>query len=423
MGLLFWLTYQFVEPPPPKTVHIAAGREGSAYYHFAEKYKAALKKSGIELVIHSSAGTLNSLELLHQNKVQLALVQSGVSKASPLKFAAPPVTLAALSYEPVWVFHPKAMEINYLFELKGKRLIIGEEGSGTQALARRLLSHNGVNADNSTLINMPDRDAVTALENNQADAIFLVSALQSKLVQELLHKQGVKLLSFRRAATYDAAYPHLNKLTLSEGLVNLAENVPKSPKDLIATTAILIAEPNLNDLLVRLLLREAKAIHANQFNYDSDTAFPQGCCSDIPFKAEAKRYLDKGDSWTEGLLPFWLASLVDRLFIMLLPILTIIPLIFKVLPILYRYQIRSRIYRWYGQLIDLDVRLQALITKGADENLATIETALYEIELKANEATNVPLSYMSEFYHLRAHIQLVIKRLENYKLTLRTKGE
>ena len=438
IGLTFWLAYQFVEPPPPNTVHIAAGREGSAYYQFAEKYKQALAKSGVELVIHATAGTLRSLALLHKGKAQLALIQSGVSQASPLKFEQAPQALAALSYEPMWVFHNADLQINYLFELKGKRLIIGEQGSGTQALARRLLAHNGIDANNSTLLNMPDEAAIKALNNNQADAVFLVSAIQSKTVQQLLYQKGVKLLSFRRAAAYAQAYPHLSQISLPEGVVNLLNrsklpdgvrqidlNVPKEDKHLIATTATLIASADLNAMVVRLLLREARKIHQNQFNYDQKIKFPQACCSELVFNAAASRYLENGDSWIEGVLPFWLATLIDRLLIMLLPLLTIIPIAFKIFPSLYHYRIRYRIYRWYDRLMQLDIKIQTILANNAQNQskmLEAIEQELLTIEAKANQTTNVPLSYMGEFYNLRTHMNLVLDRLKVYKAQIKSSG-
>lgn len=421
VGLCFWLTYQFVEPAPSNIIHIAAGREGSAYYHFAEKYQTELAKSGVELVIHPTAGTLKSLELLYNGKAQLALVQSGASKASPLQFDVPPEALAALAYEPIWVFHAADQTFNYLFDFKAKRVVIGEEGSGTQALARRLLAHNDVNAENSTLLTMSDDEAIQALENHEVDALFLVSPLQSENIQSLLHKEGIKLFNFARADAYAQAYPHLNRVSLSEGVIDFAHNIPNENKTLVAVTTTLVANADLDDIMVRLLLREARKIHQKQFNYDRNTVFPQPCCSDMDFRVAAVRYLEKGDSWTERLLPFWLATLIDRLLIMLLPLLTIIPIAFKIFPSLYRYQVRYRIYRWYGRLTDLDAKAHQILNASdavpTDQlkELILVEQALLDIESKANETTNVPLSYMGEFYTLRTHMQLVLARLQDYK--------
>ncbi|MFT5728073.1 MAG: hypothetical protein ACI8PB_002225 [Desulforhopalus sp.] len=129
---------------------------------------------------------------------------------------------------------------------------------------------------------------------------------------------------------------------------------------------------------------------------------------DFPLSSEADRYFKHGPPFLQRYLPFWAASLIDRLKFMILPLIALLIPLMKVLPPTYRWRIRSRIYRWYDQLHELDVELKS------DENVATLTEAIKVVNAMEQEVreVEVPLSYAEELYNLRVHIDLLKNQFE-----------
>lgn len=121
----------------------------------------------------------------------------------------------------------------------------------------------------------------------------------------------------------------------------------------------------------------------------------------------AQEYYESGPSLLQRHVPFWIASLIDRTKIMLLPLLTLAFPLFKIAPPVYRWRIRSRIYRWYKLLREIDQHADGATAEQRTRNLDTLSEMQRELE-----EISVPLSYMEEFYNLRLHIDLVRRRLE-----------
>jgi len=404
LGFIF--TFQFVQSPPPKEFRIAVGREGGAYHTFALQYKKHLAQDKINLIIQPSAGSIEGLKLLQSGEVSVALIQSGTAKTVSSEGLQ---SLASLFYEPLWVFHRKELTVNYLFDLRGKRIAIGEKNSGTQVLAIDLLKYNKVDANNSEFFELSSKQAVEKLSNNEVDAAFFVVSPESQIINELFYNPNFELMSFRRAAAYSSHFPFLTSLNLGEGVIDLEKNIPAQNKTLLAATANLVARADLHSDLVHLLLREVIKIHHDGGILGNTGIFPSAQFVELPMNKDAKRYLKSGPPWLENVFPFWLASLLDRLKIMLIPLLTLmLPLLKGGMP-LYRWQMRFRIFRWYKVLCKFDQRAY---------NIEKIEEIVKEIDLieeldrKLAKDVSVPHSYMGEFYHLRLHFRMIMDRLE-----------
>ncbi len=106
-------------------------------------------------------------------------------------------------------------------------------------------------------------------------------------------------------------------------------------------------------------------------------------------------------------LPFWAATLIDRLKIMLVPLIGLLLPLAKALPPLYRWRTRKRIYRWYEELRAVDPDLSE------PESLHAASRRLKDLDRIETEVAqiNVPLSYADELYDLRRHIELVRTKL------------
>ncbi len=406
--LAFFLTAKFLKPAPPRSFSIATGRSDGAYYHFAKEYQKLLKKDGITLKIVTTAGSIEALKLLDEGKVDVAFIQGGTAG----KYTNHPhlSSLASIFYEPLWVFYSRKIKnINYLYDLKGKTISIGENGSGTKALSEVLLKENGVTKNNTKIKYLSSKDSIKELQTGKLDALFMVVSPSSLNIKKLLSDDNIKLFSFKRALAYKQKFLYLTDLTLGEGIIDLKKNIPTSNKVLLATTCTLVENNNFNPELMRLLLKIAKKIHSKKSIFASEGFFPNAKFTQIPMNEDAKIYLIKGDSFLEKIFPFRIAVTINRLIIFLIPLITLLLPFFKgILPI-YRWRIRYKIYRWYGKLNEIDKNIEFMDIKSIQKSIKSIK----ELQKEIKEQTDIPLSYMGEYYNLQLHIDLILKKLKN----------
>ncbi|OQW95225.1 MAG: hypothetical protein BWK79_03165 [Beggiatoa sp. IS2] len=409
----FIIAYQFVEPSPPRALQMATGREGGAYHHFGLMYQKQLAQEKVQLAIQPTAGSVEALKLLKSGAVSVALVQGGT--AADLESTEGLESLACLFYEPVWVFHRKEQPVEYLFNLLGKRIAIGETGSGTRALALQLLKDNQITAENSTFLEISSQESAQQLTQGEVDVAFFVMSPTAELIIQLLQNPAIELLSFKRHLAYTHHYSFLTSLTLGEGMVDLTHNIPAKEKILLATTASLVARSDLHPDSARLLLKEAIKIHQSGGLLETKGEFPNEKFVELPMNELASRYLQQGPSWLEKIFPFWVSSKLERLKIMLIPIVfMLLPLIKGIIP-LYRWQIRHKIFRWYADLRTIERRIPKIDqVELVDQEILRLKALQHELI----EIVSVPLSYMWELYLLRMNISLLLQRLEERRIAL-----
>jgi len=396
----FLIAYQFVDPAPPSEFRLASGDKSGSYYRFGAQYQDFLKQDGVTLKLQASAGSVENLQRLNSGEVDAAFIQGGIATpeaSENLTF------LGSLYYEPLWLFHRSGIHFTQLSELRGMNIAIGAEGSGTRAVALQLLKDNAIDAENTTLLPLSGKEAAQAVTDGRADAIILVTSSQSPLIKQLLYTHGVQLMSFERAEGYARNHPFLSPISLPQGSIDMAANIPAKTTWLLAPSATLVARKDLHPSLQMLLLQAAFASHGGHGLFEKAGQFPSPEYGDLPISDEAKRFYKSGPPFLQRFLPFWAATMVDRLKVMLLPLVALLLPLFKVMPPAYRWRIRSRIYNHYRELTVIDRRLHQATSK--DEIKACIAT-LTDIENRVRQ-THVPLSYAEELYELRTHLALV----------------
>ena len=402
----FALAYVFVEPAPPRSFTIATGREDGAYHRYALSYRDILARDGITLNLKGSSGSLENLDLLSDpgSGVEAAFVQGGIAEpagADDLR------ALASLYYEPLWIFARGATPPVRLPELTGLRLAIGAEGSGTRAVALQLLADNGLAEGAAELLPLGGMAAVEALAAGEVDAAFFVASATASFIARLLETPGIAPVSLARAEAYARRYRHFSHLSLPEGVIDFADNLPSRDVELLAPAATLVARDDLHPALIVLLLQAAAEVHSEGGLFEEPGAFPSRRYLDLPLHETAQRYFDAGPPFLQRFLPFWAADLIDRLKILLLPLITLMIPLFRIVPPTYRWRIRSRIYRWYRELQAID---DALGEAAAADDAGRLRAELDRIEAEVKQVT-VPLSYADALYHLRLHIDFVRRRL------------
>ena len=399
--IIFYVSSTFIEPPIKKEITIATGSKNGNYYKTALLYKKLLEKENVKVNILNTAGSVENIELIKNKKADFAFVQSGIIDDKDKNNI---FSLASLYYEPLWVFYKnEGFDIEYIIQLISKKISIGSDGSGTQHLSKIILDINQLNNTNSKIFNYSTKDAKNKLLNGDIDALFIVASAKSNNVKELLSNPNINFLNIKRAYAYDSKYSFLNSITLYEGTIDLYMNLPSEDKQLLTTTANLIASTNVQDELVRLLLKQTKKIHTSKGIFEKEFQFPNLNNLDSMIHEEAVRYIKYGDSWLENIFPFWIASNIDRLKLLLIPLITLMFPLFKGIIPLYRFTIRSKIYKWYKQLNKLDKDIENY----SQDELEDAIVQLDKLKLEVQEHTNVPMSYMGEYYNLILHIDLI----------------
>jgi TRAP-type uncharacterized transport system substrate-binding protein len=402
----FLVAWQFVNPAPPRHIRIATGSEQGAYYLFAQRYRERLAREGIELEIHTTAGSVENLRLLADDSsgIGLAFVQGGTAGHAGVERLA---GLASLYYEPLWVFYRGEQTVDRLPALGARRIAIGSQDSGTHAVARTLLEDNFIDIEAAGILTMGDQAAEQALLAGEIDAAFFVASPSAPRVQRLLHSDGIRLMDFSRATAYTRRHAYLSAITLPEGVIDLQANIPPQDTTLLAPTANLVAHNDFHPALISLLLQAATGIHGAGSLFDAPGSFPNTRHLDFPLDVDARSYFRHGPPFLQRYLPFWTANLIDRLKIMLIPLLTLLVPLLKVMPPAYRWQVRKKIYRWYVELRALDIQHPE---RQAAEQLQQLLRRLEAIEADVRKVS-VPLSYADELYNLRQHIGLVRAKL------------
>ncbi|MFI4892285.1 MAG: TAXI family TRAP transporter solute-binding subunit [Phycisphaerales bacterium JB058] len=409
LALSFWLLFSVVRPAPPRSVTMMTGTPGGGYEMFAERYRAALERAGVELVLRPSSGSVENLRALKTDPtVDLAFIQSGIAHEPE---STDLVSLGSMYFEPAWIFHRLDTPLTWLAQLDGKRVAMGEPGSGTHLLALQMLAASGIplNADGLTTIG--GEEATRALLDGHVDALFVISGVESPIVRTLLHAPRIELAELTHTPAYARRMPHLETVVLPAGSVDLVDISPPRDVTLLGATANLVARSDLHPAIISLLLQAARDIHGGPGLFQRAGDYPALLGRDLPPSNVAQRLYDSGPPFLQRYLPFWLAILVDRLLVALLPLIAIMIPLMRILPALYSWRMRSRIYRWYGELKFLERRIG---THSTDADIDDYIEQLDRIEERANHR-RIPLSYNSELYTLREHIQLVRARLQHLK--------
>ncbi len=410
--------YFVLQPNPPRRVVLATGPEQSDYAEFGKRYVDALKRHHIEVELRPTEGSSANRRLLRNPKepVDFGFVRGGSSEAIRAEdekgAGLPLVALGSLFLEPVWLFYRAeaaarlpGRKLERLDQMRGWRVNAGERGAGSTNLLLKLLNANGLERADIKLDRLDPTHAAIALFDKELDAMGLVSAPESPILQMLLRTPGINLFEFAQAEAYARRFGYLSAVTLPRGVVDLSRDLPPRDVRLVAPTSMLVAREDTHPALMQLFVQAAHEIHAEAGWFGRSGQFPSKEDVEFPLAPEAERYFKNGPPLMQRYLPFWLANLVERMWVVLISIVAILIPLGRVVPPLYNFRIRSRIFRWYRQLREIEDSLSAKKTPPAD-----LVDELNRLEAKV-ERISIPLSYTDELYSLRSHIALVRQRL------------
>ena len=410
---LLVLAYLWLDPTPPKRVILATGPAQSAYDEFGKRYQKALAANGIEVVLQQSQGSSDNLRMLREGKADLGFVQGGSNERATTEESGLE-SLGSLFVEPVWLFYREesarkvtaTATLTALTQLQGLRLNVGTAGSGVPRLMEKLFEANNIDIKRVALSQLEQTAATVAFLGGEIDAIVFASAPESLMVQMLLQTPGVKLMDFAQSEAYSRRFPFLTPVVLPRGVVDLARDLPPADLRLVATTTALLTRDETHPALLQLFTQAARDLHSPAGWFNRAGTFPTTEHSEYPVSREAERAIKGGQPFLQRYLPFWLANLVERMWLALGIIIAILLPLSRIVPPLYEFRVRSRVFRWYGQLRAIEHEMQA-----PQADRGTLAQDLDALEAKAARVS-VPLSYADELYALRNNINLVRRKLE-----------
>jgi TRAP transporter TAXI family solute receptor len=409
VGIACFVAWLLVDPAPPRQVRLATGQEHSAYEAFGAQYAKELKRDGITVSLQPSLGSRENLGRLQRGQADIAFVQSGsTSEEQAGKLGL--VSLGSLFTEPVWLFLRDSVKTNKLTGLRGLRINLGPEGTGVPTLFRQVLAVNGIEPNELTIGALENTPATVELLAGRIDGLVFSSAPEAPLIQMLLQTPGIRLFNFSQAEAYTRRLPFLTHVTLPRGIVDLGRDIPAQDYHLIAPTATLVSRADLHPALVSLFVKAAGEIHGGAGWFQQQGQFPSPKYTEIPVSNEAAKYYRDGPPFLQRYMSFWLANLFDRLWVVVVALAALVIPLSKIVPPLYVWRVRSRVYRWYGELRAVEQAWEDVIEAQREIVQADLLRRLDDIEESVNHIS-IPLAYADGLYGLRGHINIVRQRV------------
>lgn len=410
IGALGWGISVIVEPAFRHTIVITTGADKGIYRGFADRYAPILKRDGITLDIRSSSGSSENYQRLKDpdSAYEVGFIQSGTTSPKETDHLE---TIAAVSYEPIWVFYRGGSAdstINQLAQLRGKRISIGVPGSGLLNVSQVLLGYSGVTRDNTTLLEMDAATSYQALENGQLDAAFFIGRPDAPMQTTLLNS-NLKLMSFAQADALVQKFPSLSKVIFPRAATSIANDLPQNDVTLLAATALLVAKDTLHPALVYLLLDAAKTVHGGEDYFTPRGVFPNLNTEEFPVSEESERYFKTGRPFLQRYLPFWLASFVERRLLILLPFMALLLGLLQALPRMAEARIKKRLVVWYREIKALEDEIWKNSHPDADQ-IAQWKDEIEHIDAHANQI-RMPQRYFQDVYALKQAIAVVRNRI------------
>lgn len=409
---ILFATLWVLVPPPPRSIELATGFPTGLYQEFGKKLQAELAQEGVSLKLRTTGGSSDNLALLANpdSGVDFAMVQGGVADVSKYPNF---VSIAGVFYEPVWVWYRESSfpnesgKLGLLSQLKGKRVSIGNEGSGTLSLASQLLEASGLSLGDVRAEKLKPLDALEKFKKGELDAVFLVSAAEAPLVKSFYETPGIRLMSFEQAEAYVHLFPFLSKVTVPRGVVSIAYDLPRQDIQVLAATATLVGKSDVSPAMVTLLLGDTYEILKTYSYLQKPGEFPSGTGLDFPLHVDAEIYLKDGPSFLHRYLPFWTAVWIGRFAKIVIPLLVILIPLFTYIPAAKNLLLRLKLSQVYDEL--------KIIEKNAS-NPALKEKNYKDLEDIERRVGNIKVSMLDakELYDLKGHVGEVRGRLNLY---------
>jgi TRAP transporter TAXI family solute receptor len=402
--LSFAVAFHFIQPAPPRDLVMGTGGSDGAYFRYGNEFKKILAQNGIQLEVRTTGGTVENLHLLESGEIDIAFMQGGVGSKATVDGL---TSLGSLYYEPIWVFYRSGVAINDHAELEGLSIGTSGEGSLTHSLSLKVLPMLGISPEKCSFVEVHGSEGADMLFKGGLDIAFMVYGYSAPAIQKLLESKNLSPLSLKKAEAIVRKNRYLSLVTLPQGIVSFAPDIPNRDIVMLATTAQLATRSDFHPALIGLFIDAAEEIFSPGGVFEETGEFPSLKMLDFKTSEDIRRYYKSGPSFLRRYLPFWLANFLDRMKIMLVPLVAVLFPFLNITPQLYRWRMRSKIFRLYQELELLDPELHY---EEINTQLPEYLTRLDRLEQKVSNV-KVPLGFRESVYNLRVHIDMIRKRL------------
>jgi TRAP transporter TAXI family solute receptor len=403
---IVWLALAILIPAPPSKIAIAGSFRGGHYESLVLRYKAILAKSHVGVDVRTTGGAVENLKLLNDRNsgIQIGFMQGGVANSDQ---APDLVSLGRIDYQVFWLFYPASETLNDLTELKGKRIAVGPDGSGTRIVAQKILEVSGVTSENTTLLSLTPRRATEALNDGSVDAVFLNFSPDSPMLDTLLNSPKFRPMSFRDAEALTRIFPFLVRLVLPRGVIDYQNKIPAADVILIATTNVVLVRKETHPAIIDLLAQTIMEVHSPPGIFQRVDEFPTQSDPEYPMSEEARDFYRNGPSLLNRYLPFWVTNYVKRGIALIVAVIAIIIPMFSYGPNLYRWLVQYRMRALYRRLRAIETTLQTAATASA---IAALEGEIESLD-RAIHGLGVPMKHSDLYFTLKSHLNLVRTRV------------
>jgi len=405
------LVYFF--PAPPSTISMAVGFKGGSYGFIAERYKDILARSHVKLELGITAGTLENIKLLQDQKsgVAAGFVQGGVGNGEQVPGL---LSLGRINHQIFCIFYRATDVLNDLTELKGKRIAVGPVGTAARLVSEKVLRISGISSENSTLSPLTGQAAANALNEGTIDATILGLSSDAPILQALLRDSRVRLMSVTDAEALTRFFPFLVRLVLPRGAIDYEKKIPTSDIVLFATTNSILVRDDLHPAHISLLAQALEETHNKRGLFQNAGEFPMQTDPEFPMAERAVDFYKNGPSFLHRYLPFWMVPHVQRLLAVLLAGGAIVYPILSFAPKLYQWFLQDRMRKLYRRLRIIEEALQKEL---AAPQIASLQA---DLENVSRAARILPKRNSDLFFPLRRHIDLTRTELATRLIGVRS---
>jgi TRAP-type uncharacterized transport system substrate-binding protein len=416
--LAIGLCLRFVVTAPPHRLVIATDEADGYFTRTARIYGKRLAAQGVKLEIVNTRGAIENLTRLNApgRSVDIALVNGGLTDGNRSPHLE---SLGSIAYDPLWVVYRASLgEMSGLPKLRGLRIGIGRVGSGTESIARTILGACGIDEHNSALVQKHDtaESVRRAILAGELDAALVMGPPEDPGIRALFDQDGIVLMNLSDAEGLSRNLTFLHALVVPKSTVDPARQKPDSDLSIVASTITLVARNDVHPALVYLLMSIVDDVHEPPTLLSKENEFPADKDTDLPLSQEAETYYRSGRPFLQRYLPFGIASSVERLFKVVVPVALVAFPFLRLLPAFYQWRVKRRLALVYRQLLEVERAVHA--------PEATLQPEEYDAQISAIErrlrAETIPIMYSNELYALREHIDLARRQVANAIAARRT---
>jgi TRAP-type uncharacterized transport system substrate-binding protein len=413
-GIISLALIYFIPAPPSKIVLAASQIKGSTFELYAKRYRERFARANVNLELRESSGSEENLRLLQDagSGVQIAFMYGSTSDG---EHAPGLLSMGVIYNSPHWIFYPSAEPLDRLSQLKGKRIAVGAPGLAVRKIAEQVLGADGVTAETATFLPIAGTAAVDALREGKVDAYWIASAPESPAVQTMLRIPNVRLMSFARAEALTRIFPDLVRLTLPQGVFDIAANIPPNDVSLISTTVRVLIRDDLHPQIVSLLLQTMIKEHGGRGVLQRAGEFPTQNDPEYPMAASVTDFYKNGPSFLQRHLPLWLTTHVQRAITALVAAIAIGVPLFNFAPKLYLWLVKSYMAKLYRRLRIVEKESQTELTV---PQAVALQTELENID---QAASILPMRHSDLFLEFNRHIESARARLVSRLVEVRSR--